>query len=202
MLQSGCDGYVSDRFGWRFIAPIRVVRFLVDLLKCEATYQFPNSGNFHALKKTMGNASPARLRVLMPVFPAPISARGSAYRRPCARGFARGRTRRLCRAVRPRRTIGAADAFRDAGLRPFHRRQHVWARSDVSDRAENDDGLQSVDTGDRRVGALTLLRARGPAKRRTRLSERISGKKLSLHLVLLLGTFARVPAGAFFFNLI
>ena len=86
MLQSGCNGYVSDRFGWRFIAPIRVVRFLVDLLKCEATYQFPNSGNFHALKKTMGNASPARLRVLMPVFPAPISARGSAYRRPlCAR---------------------------------------------------------------------------------------------------------------------
>ncbi len=38
----------------RFIAPIRLVRFLVDLLKCEAIYQFVISGNLHALKKIMG----------------------------------------------------------------------------------------------------------------------------------------------------
>jgi hypothetical protein len=47
MLQSGCDGCLSIAFGWRpprnahggstrFIAPIRFVRFLVDLLKREA----------------------------------------------------------------------------------------------------------------------------------------------------------------------
>jgi hypothetical protein len=49
MLQSGCDGCLSAGFGWRppsngpfrrFIAPIRFVRFLVDLLKCGAIYQF------------------------------------------------------------------------------------------------------------------------------------------------------------------
>jgi hypothetical protein len=56
MLQSGCNGYVSDRFGWRLSAQygssgqIRFVRFLVDLLKCEATYRFLISGNLHALK--------------------------------------------------------------------------------------------------------------------------------------------------------
>jgi hypothetical protein len=37
-----------------FIASIRFVRFLVDLLKCEAIYQSLISGNLHALKKMMG----------------------------------------------------------------------------------------------------------------------------------------------------
>ena len=41
-----------------------------------------------------------------------------------------------------------------------------------------------------------------PAKRRTRVGGAISEKKPCLHVFLLLRTFARVPAGVFFFNLL
>jgi hypothetical protein len=41
-----------------------------------------------------------------------------------------------------------------------------------------------------------------PAKRRTLVGEAIGEKKPWLHVFLLLRTFARVPAGAFFFDLI
>jgi hypothetical protein len=41
----------------RFIAPIRVVHFLVDLLKCEAIYRFLFSGNLYALKKVADSMS-------------------------------------------------------------------------------------------------------------------------------------------------
>jgi hypothetical protein len=41
-----------------------------------------------------------------------------------------------------------------------------------------------------------------PAKRRTRVGETISEKNPWLHVFLLLRSFARIPAGAFFFNLL
>jgi hypothetical protein len=65
----GCSGcsLANDHQGHvgsvRFIAPIRFVRFLVDLLKCEAIYQFLISGDLgrRLLVRTSSNDIPCAI---------------------------------------------------------------------------------------------------------------------------------------------